>query len=76
MHPLIDNLSALRDSELDEKINMLTKRYFMASNPDLKQQIITVLNMYREEQSARHSANLKRSMQSKGKDLDSLIDVS
>ena len=76
MHPLIDNLSTLRDTELDEKINALTRRYFMTNNPGVQQQIASVLEMYREEQTNRRLNELKRTMKQRGKDLDSLIDIS
>jgi hypothetical protein len=39
MHPLISNLENLKDSEIDFKINDLTKKYFQSANPDLRQQV-------------------------------------
>ena len=39
MHPLIDDLSKLKDSELEAKINDLTRKYFMVRNPGVQAQI-------------------------------------
>ena len=40
MHPLIDDLSSFRDTELETKISQLTNHYYSSSNPQVKQQLI------------------------------------
>jgi hypothetical protein len=75
MHPLTGDLSALKDLELEEKIQSLTKKYYMSYNFDLKNQIASVLEDYNEELSKRRAASLKKLMDSRDKTLDKLIKV-
>lgn len=76
MHPLIDNLSNIKDSELDSKINDLTRKYFATSNFQLQQQIIMVLETYKAELSNRKRIEYENMMKSRDKGLDKLINVS
>jgi hypothetical protein len=76
MHPLVTNLDKLKDSELETKINDLTRRYFQTYNPDLQVQISMVLDTYREEMSKRRSAEWQKISDNRNKDLDKLINVS
>lgn len=75
MHPLIGNLSELKDSEVDSKINDLTRKYFATNNFELREQIVMALNSYKEEQSKRQKEAYERMMTSRNKDLDKLIKV-
>lgn len=76
MHPLASDLSSLKDSEVEVKLNELTKKYFQASrlgNQDLLTQLSMFVNIYREEMSNRYRNSLK-STNIDG-DLDQLINV-
>lgn len=75
MHPLVDDLHNLKDSELESKINDLTRKYFMAMNPDVQFQIASVLESYKEEQAIRQKAAYDKMMNQQGKGLDKLINV-
>lgn len=75
MHPLIHDLSGLKDGEIESKISELTKRYFSISNPDVQHQIIMVLDTYKEELARRQQATYEKMMNSRNKDLDKLIKV-
>lgn len=75
MHPLLNDFSNLKDSELEEKIGDLTRKYFQTINVDLKNQISMVLNSYKEELTKRRQASLNRMMQNRDKSLDKLIKV-
>jgi hypothetical protein len=75
MHPLTGDLSSFKDLELEEKIQSLTKKYYMSYNFDLKNQIASVLEDYNEELSKRRAASLKKLMDSRDKTLDKLIKV-
>jgi hypothetical protein len=75
MHPLAGDLSPLKDSELEEKIQSLTKKYFMTGNFDVKNQIAGLLEDYNAELSRRRAAALKKLMDSRDKSLDKLIKV-
>lgn len=73
MHPLIGNLESLKDSDVQNKINELTKKYFLTANIQLRSQIATILDVYREELSMRRSRELQKGLEDRNKDLDSLI---
>jgi len=75
MHPLTGDLSSLKDSEIESKIQDLTKKYFMTHNFELQQQISNVLNDYNEEMTKRRQASLAKLMKSSDKTLDNLIKV-
>jgi hypothetical protein len=75
MHPLVENLSHLKDGEVEQKISDLTGKYFAASNPDLRQQIVMILETYKEEQSRRQRVAYDKMMQSRDKGLDKLINI-
>lgn len=75
MHPLVGDLSALKDSELDLKIQDLTKKYFQSINQDLRNQIVNVLEAYKEEASKRRAKALQSMMDNRDKGLDKLINV-
>jgi predicted HAD superfamily hydrolase len=76
IHPLQGDLSQLKDPELDQKLQEITKKYFMAQrmgNIDLLTQLQIFVNIYREEQQRRM---LDRSKGNKlDDDLDQLINV-
>ena len=74
MHPLVSDLSGLKDQEIHGKINDLTKKYFMTRNPDVQRQIANVLDDLRIELSERNRRLFEEQM--KDKNLDSLIKLS
>jgi hypothetical protein len=74
MHPLVQNLSEVKDSELEAKIGSLTQKYFMTHNPEVRQQMVMVLDSLNEEMSKRRQAALSKIMANK--DLDKLVRVS
>lgn len=75
MHPLINDLSNLKDSELETKINDLTRKYFMSHNPEVQIQIIAVLDTYKEEMAKRQKLAYDKMMNTRDKGLDKLINV-
>ena len=76
MHPLLDNLSNLKDAELEQKIFDLSKKYFMTSNTEVKGQMVMVLDGLKEEMNKRRQAQLASLMANRDKTLDKLIKVS
>lgn len=76
MHPLAEDISTLKDTELESKIQDLSKKYFQARNPSIQGQIVMLLDMYREELSIRQSRALRQEYQKRDTDLDNLINVS
>lgn len=75
MHPLVTDLSALKDSEVDSKINELTRKYFATNNFQVQHQITMVLDAYREEMAKRQRIAYEKMMNTRNKDLDKLIKV-
>lgn len=74
-HPFTEDLSALKDNELEEKVQELTKKYYQASRlgkPELLTQLATFVTIYKEEMSKR---NRERTAQELDGDLGQLINV-
>jgi hypothetical protein len=74
-HPFEGDLSQLKDSEVEEKLYELNRKYFAAARlgkPELLTQIAIFVNIYKDE------FNKRLMMKSKGQldnDLDQLINV-
>jgi Lon protease-like protein len=75
MHPLINDLSDLKDAEVDQKIQDLTKKYFQTYNQAVRNQIVSVLETYKEEASKRRAKALEAMMSNRDKGLDKLINI-
>lgn len=75
MHPLVGDLSQLKDGEIETKINELSKKYFSTYNVDVRQQIVMVLDTYKEELNNRRQQEYEKMVQSRDKNLDKLINV-
>jgi hypothetical protein len=76
MHPLIGDLSTLKDSEVESKLNDLTRKYFTTHNFDVRRQMSMIIDSYREELAVRKQKEYEKMMQTRNKDLDKLINVS
>lgn len=76
MHPLVGSLSSMKDGELENKINDLTSKYFSVNNVEVQQQIVMVLDTYKEELANRRAAEYNKMMNNRDKGLDKLINVS
>jgi hypothetical protein len=75
MHPLINDMTTLKDSELESRIYDLTKKYFMTTNVNMRSQISMVLESYTSEQAKRQKELWQTTMENKNKGLDKLINV-
>lgn len=72
-HPFEGKLSDLKDSEIENKISELSKKFYQAQrlgNADLLTQISTFITIYKDEMSRRYYKNIKADG-----DLDQLINV-
>lgn len=77
MHPLIGaDLSNLKDTEIELKIQDLSKKYFQATNPSIRDQIVMMLDDYKNELQTRRMKQWEEQYQKRDTDLDSLINVS
>jgi hypothetical protein len=75
MHPLAGSFENLKDSEIEEKITDLTKKYFMTSNFEVQMQISSLLENYKEEIGKRRQLQLQRLMQKSEKSIDNLVKI-
>jgi len=75
MHPLSNNLSTLKDNELENKIQELTRKYFMTSNYEVQHQITMLLDLHKEELAQRQAKMWQNQFEKRNKDLDKLINV-
>jgi hypothetical protein len=77
MHPLQINVSNLSDNEIDERIKELTKKYFLAMrvSPTAAEQIVMLLEDYRNEYQLRIDKKRSDVETSMGTNLDDLINI-
>jgi hypothetical protein len=76
MHPLVTDLSALKETELESKLQELSKRYFQSSNLEVRHQLTMLIDDYKAELSQRRSKMWQEQYQKRDTDLDSLINIS
>lgn len=76
-NPLLDSFDDLTDTQIDEKVQQLSRKYWQTRNPDLQLQIASILEMYQEEARSRRAIAARRSQEENGRnDLDNLINIS
>ena len=73
-HPLSDDFKNLSDTELLKKHDDLTKKYWMSTNEQVKDQIVMLLDDVRLEQVSRRFAQKKQ--EEDKNNLDNLINIS
>ena len=74
-HPLQEDLTKFTDSEIESKLQELSRKYFAAQrmgSRDLLTQLSTFVTIYRDELSRRYMSRNKGDLD---KDLDQLINV-
>lgn len=75
-NPLINDLHMYTDSQLEDKITNLQRKYFQTYNVELKNQISVTLDMFKTElKNRRFIAAQKFKEQNDNNDLDNLINV-
>lgn len=75
-NPFVNDLNELSDQELENKTIELSKKYWQTQNPDVRVQIQTVLNMYREELKVRRAQEKVKNQDNDDNSLDNLINIS
>jgi hypothetical protein len=71
-HPLGEHTPNLSDQQLDEKVSLLTKKYFQTRNQEARNQITLLLDMYKLELIDRSE---RKRADGSNKDLDNLINI-
>lgn len=78
-HPLLENVSKLKDQELENKIMDLTNKYHIAmrlGQGGVAQQIVITLEAYRVEQQTRQAESIREmDKRQKKQGLSDLINV-
>ena len=76
MHPGVEELQQLSESQIEQKIMRLNGMYFMTENDDVRQQMILLIDTYKMELEERRVAASKKRAENGKDDLDSLINIS
>jgi hypothetical protein len=76
IHPLSEDFSQLKDAEIEQRIQDLSKKYWQTQNANVQRQITMFLDMYKTEMQHRRQQQLNQLYQKRSKDLDNLINVS
>jgi hypothetical protein len=76
IHPLAEDYGSLKDAEVEERIQDLSRKYFQTQNPSVKQQISLFLDIYKTELRTRQAKQWEQQFQKRDKGLDKLINVS
>lgn len=75
MHPLLGTLKDLTDSQLETKLYTLNRMYFITDNPEVRQQMILIMDSIKIEMEERRSSS-RNTPGNLDDDLDKLINVS
>lgn len=75
-HPLSEDFSQLKDAEIEQRIQDLSKKYWQTQNANVQRQITMFLDIYKTEMQHRRQQQLNQLYQKRSKDLDNLINVS
>lgn len=77
-HPLLDDPRRLKDQDLENKIQELSKKYYLAARMgqgSVCAQILTALEMFKAELQRRQMESMQSLVKKQNKDLDDLINV-
>jgi mitochondrial fission protein ELM1 len=75
IHPLAEDITKLKDAELEAKILSLSRKYWQTRNPMLQQQVAVLLEGYNQEFKLRRAKAWEQQRQNMDKGLDKLINV-
>jgi hypothetical protein len=75
IHPLVQDLSSLKDNEIEEKILDLSKKYWITRNPEVQFQIRMLLDQFNEELKVRRNKALQQQYENRNQELDKLIKI-
>ena len=79
LHPFQEDASEMTVAQLYDKVADLTKKYFQANNPQVKEQISTFIEYYKQEaliKEAKEKLEREKNQQNGYLDLDKLINIS
>ena len=79
LHPFQEDTSEMTVAQLYDKVADLTKKYFQANNPQVKEQISTFIEYYKQEaliKEAKEKLEREKTQQNGDLDLDKLVNIS
>ena len=76
IHPLAEAIELLKDNEIEDRIQSLSRKYFQTHNEAVQYEITLYLDMYKAELATRRAKLWQDQYQRRDTDLDSLINVS
>ena len=79
LHPFQEDTSRMTVAEIYDKVADLTKKYFSTNNPQVKEQISTFLEYYKQEaliKEAKEKLDQEKHRKDGDLDLDKLINIS
>ena len=79
LHPFQEDTSEMTVAQLYDKVADLTMKYFQANNPQVKEQISTFIEYYKQEaliKEAKEKLEREKNQQNGDLDLDKLINIS
>lgn len=77
-HPLLEDISKIKDKEIEFRILDLTKKYHIAASMgqgQICQQILLALDVFKEEQFKRQRSAVESTVKKQDKDFDDLINI-
>lgn len=77
-NPLLPDPSKLKNEDLDNKINELMRKYFIAAKSGqgtVCEQILGILQTYKDEQFKRFTSANQKLIKEKSKDFDDYINI-
>jgi dissimilatory sulfite reductase (desulfoviridin) alpha/beta subunit len=78
-HPFQEDTSEMTVAQIYDKVAELTKKYFQSNNPQVKEQIGTFIEYYKQEalvKEAKEKLEQEKNQQNGDLDLDKLINIS
>ena len=79
MHPFAEDTSNMSVQQLYDRVAELTNTYFATQNPQVRDQISTFIELYRQEpmmKEARNQVEEQKNRKNGDLDLDKLINIS
>ena len=73
LHPFSEDTKDMTVTQIHEKVAELTTKYFQTTNPEVKNQIKTFLDFYKQEALIKEQEEKKKLQEIGNIDLDKLI---
>ena len=75
-HPLLENLTVLSEADLQERLSSISTKYWQTQNPDVRSQMIVIIDELKYELQLRSSKPVENSEDDGDNSLDNLINIS